>query len=259
MHKVSRSLLLAGVLAFGGLTAACDGDTTVTQPFIGVQSVTLTPPAATINVGSTIQLAVSVVADASTAKTVAYTSSSAAVATVDATGKVTGIGAGTATIIATSTADASKAAAAVITVIGVQTPGNPNPSIAINSVTDVNGNPVTLNNVNGQINVTVNTSGGGLIEVFLSSSCASNTIGANDVAVASQQATSTQPGTVTLSFNTAQLTAANQARFANGNYCIKTRLTNGTSVVVATNTVPLTLNNQNVFTATLAFASSPGT
>jgi hypothetical protein len=241
-------------MAFGGLAAACDSGTT-TVVNTGVQSITLTPPSATISVGSTIQLAVSVVADANTAKTVTYTTSAASVATVDATGKVTGVGSGTATIIATSTADASKAAASVITVTPIILV---NPSIAINSVTDVNGNPVTLGNVNGQINVTVNTSGGGLIEVFLSTSCASNTIAASDVAVASQQATSAQAGTVTLSFNTAQLTAANQARFANGNYCIKTRLTNGTSVVVATNTVPLTLNNANVFTATLAFASQTG-
>ena len=259
MHKVSRSLLLAGVLAFGGLTAACDnGTTTVVAPT--PVSVTLTPPSATIPVGTSIQLAVSVTADANTAKTVTYTSSSAAVATVDATGKVTGVGAGTATIIATSTADASKAAASVITVTG--TPIIVTPTIAINSVTDVNGVPVTLSNVSGQINaVTVNTSGGGLIEVFLSTSCTvEHHRRFTDVAVASQQATSAQPGTVTLSFNTAQLTAATPPapRFANGNYCVKARLTNGTQVVVATNTVPLTLNNANVFSGTLAFASMTG-
>jgi len=257
MHKVSRSLLLAGVLAFGGLTAACDnGSDTVIAPI--AVSVSLTPPSATIPVGTSIQLAVSVTADANTAKTVTYTSSAAGVASVDATGKVTGVSAGTATIIATSTADPSKAAASVITVTGAPTVVTP--TIAINSVTNVAGVPVTLSNVSGQINVTVNTSGGGLIEVFLSTSCTSNTIGATDVAVASQQATSAQPGTVTLSFNTAQLTTATPPapRFPNGNYCVKARLTNGTQVVVATNTVPLTLNNANVFGGTLAFASVTG-
>jgi hypothetical protein len=254
MQTVSRKLLLAGVLAFGGLTAAC-GDTVVQTPTpTGVQSVSVTPPTATIAAGTSIQLAVSVVADAATAKTVTWTTSSAAVATVDATGKVTGVGAGTATIIATSTADASKSAAAAITVTAIVLT---NPSIGINSVTDATGNPVQLNNVNGQINVTVNTSGGGLIEVFLSNVCTSNTIAATDVAVASQQATSAQAGTVTLSFNTAQI-AANAPRFPNGNYCVKARLTNGTSVVVATNTVPLTLNNANVFNGTLAFVSQTG-
>ena len=254
MHTVSRSLLLASVLAFGGLTAGC-GDTVVqTQVVTGVQSVTLTPTSATIAAGTSIQLAVAVVADASTAKTVTYSSSSNAVATVDATGKVTGVAAGTATILATSTADGTKAAASVITVTSIVLN---NPSIGINTVTDVNGTPVTLSNVNGQINVTVNTSGGGLIEVFLSSACTTNAIGATDLAVASQQATSAQPGTVTLSFNTAQV-AGNAPRFPNGQFCVKARLTNGTSVVIATNTVPLTLNNVNVFNGTLAFVSQTG-
>ena len=259
MHKVSRTLLLAGVLAFGTLTAACGDKVTVagnnTAP--GVTQIQVTPPSATIAAGTSIQLAVSVTADAATAKTVTYTSSNSAVATVDATGKVTGVAAGTATITATSTADASKAAAAFITVTGTTTTNNAG-SIDISTVTDLGGNPVNLSNVFGQVNVTVNTSGGGLIEVFLSQNCTTNTIASTDVAVATQQATSAQAGQVTLSFNTAQLTAANQARFANGNYCVKTRLTNGTSVVVATNTVPLTLNNVNVFRSTLTFASQTG-
>src|SRR5882672_2068161 len=98
MHKVSRSLLFAGVLAYGTLTAACGDKVELTQqgPPVGIQSITVTPPAASIAAGSTIQLAVAVVADATTAKTVAWTTSSAAVATVDATGKVTGVAQGTA-------------------------------------------------------------------------------------------------------------------------------------------------------------------
>ncbi|MES2177900.1 MAG: Ig-like domain-containing protein [Gemmatimonadota bacterium] len=122
MHKVSRSLLLVGVLAFGALAACGDGDTiltgspsTVTQT--GVSSITVSPPSASIATGTTITLAASVVTfDAVTAKTVTWSSSSAAVATVDATGKVTGVSAGSVTITATSTADASKASASAITV-----------------------------------------------------------------------------------------------------------------------------------------------
>ena len=53
-------------------------------------------------------------------------------ATVDATGKVTGVKAGNVTITATSTADPSKQAAAAVTVNGGPTVVNP--SIAINSV-----------------------------------------------------------------------------------------------------------------------------
>ncbi len=265
MQKVSRSLLLAGVLAFGTLVAACGDKVEVAAPVpaqTGIFSVTVSPSNATINVGATIQLAVSVTGDATTDKTVVWSSSSPAVATVDAAGKVTGVTAGTVTVTATSKADASKASAAAITVQAVSTPITVPPSIAINSVTTSASGisvPVNLSNVVGQIDITVNTSGGGLIEVFLSASCSTNTISASDgAAVASQSATSAQAGSVTLSVNTAQLTSANVPRFPNGNYCVKARLTNGATVVVATNTVPLTLNNINVFKATLSFASQTG-
>jgi hypothetical protein len=261
MQQVSRKLLVAAVLAFGTLTAACTdtAPSPVTPVVTGVTSVTVSPQNASINVGTSITLAASVSADASTAKTVTWTTSNAAVATVDQTGKVTGVTAGTVTIIATSTANSSMSAAAAIVVSAVTNPIVVQPSIAINTVFQ-GGTliPVNLSGAGGQFDVTVNTSGGGLIEVFLSSSCTTNTIGSTDVAVASQQATSAQAGTVTLSFNTAQLTASNAPRFPNGNYCIKARLTNGTATVVATNTTPVTLNNLNVFKGTLAFTSATG-
>jgi hypothetical protein len=257
MHKVSRTLLLAGVLAFGTLSAACGDTVNTTLPSVtGVSAVSVTPASATIQVGETIQLSTSVTADATTAKTVTYTSSNTAVATVDAAGKVTGVKAGTVSVNAVSTADASKSAAAAITVTAG--PVTQPATISINSVNDAAGAPVNLANVNGQVNVTVNTTGGGSIEVFLSPSanCASNTIAASDVSVASQAATSTSNGTVTLSFNTAQLSATNAAKFANGSYCVKARLTPTTgAAVIATNTVPFTLNNVNTYNATLAFAS----
>ena len=260
MHKVSRTLLLAGVLAFGTLTAACGDTVAVTSiaPFVGVQSVTVSPSNASINVGTSIQLSGSVLADASTAKTLNWTSSNAAVATVDQTGKVTGISGGTVTIVATSSVDASKSGAAAIVVTAPAVVITVPPSISINSVTGPTGLPVNLSATAGQIDITVNTSGGGLIEVFLSTNCTTNTISSTDTPVASQQATSAQAGQVTLSVNTAQLTASNTPRFVNGNYCIKTRLTNGTTQVVATNTTPITLANTSFYRATVSFASQTG-
>lgn len=263
MQQVSRKLLLAGVLAFGALTAACGDKVEIVGPPVvvdAVQSVTVSPSNATLAPGGTITLGLSVVTTGSAAKTVTWSSSNSAIASVDGTGKVTApttSPGGTVTILATSTVNTAVSGAAAIVVSATTPPIVVNPSIAINSVTDVFGNPVNLSNTNGQVNVSVNTSGGGLIEVFVSTSCATNTIGASDVSVATQQASSAQPGTVTLSFNTAQLITppGTAPRFPNGNYCIKARLTNGTAVVTATNTTPITLNNTNQFKAQIQFVS----
>ena len=267
MHQVSRTLLLAGVVAFGTLTAACGDKVTVSQvqPFVGVQSVTVTPANATIPAGTTIQLSASVLADASTAKTVTWSTSNAAVATVDATGKVTGstTTGGTVTIIATATADATKSGAAAIVVTG-PTPVTPAPipTVSIGSV-NAGGLPVNLANVNGQVDVTVNTSGGGTIDLYVSpaANCGTNAIATNDVKVATQVTSSPQAGAITLSFNTAALTG-NTPTFINGNYCIKSQLTsvNGgvTTKVVATNTTPITLNNASFYKAAIVFATVTG-
>ena len=261
MHTVSRKLLLAGVLAFGALTAACGDKVEIVgppAPVTGVTGVSVSPATATVQQGQSIQLSAIVTADAATAKTVTWASSNTAVATVDATGKVTGVTGGTVTITATSSADASKAAGSAVTVIGT-TPAAV-PTISIASVTDVNGNPVQLGNVNGQVNVTVNTSGGGTIDIYLApaANCGSSAIAANDVKVATQLTTSPQPGQITLSFNTAALTASNAPQFPNGNYCVKARLISGSQTVTAANTTPVTLNNVNVFRGSLSFASQTG-
>ncbi len=253
MHKVSRTLLLAGVLAFGGLTAACDDNTvTPVSGSTGVQSITLTPPSATITAGSTIQLAVSVVADASTAKTVTYTTSSSAVATVDATGKVTGVAAGTATIIATSTADASKAAASVITVTGsTPTLGN---TVAISTVNQGNA-PANLGNVAGQLDVTLFVTGPAA-QLDLIMNC-----GSGDVVVASQVTNGTQQNqsNITLSFNTANTgvitggvavpnATSTTPIFLNGNCVLKAKY--GTAT--AQNITPITLNNASFYRTAIA-------
>jgi hypothetical protein len=253
MHTVSRKLLLAGVLAFGTLAAACGDKVEVAGPSTGqtgVTSITLTPPAATIAAGSTIQLAVSVVADAATAKTVTYTTSSAAVATVDATGKVTGVATGTATIIATSTADATKAAASVITVSS----GPAGNTVAISTVQQ-GGAPANLGNVAGQLDVTLFVTGPAA-QLDLIMNC-----GGADVVVASQVTNGTQQNqsNVTLSFNTANtgvVTAgvavpsatSNTPIFLNGSCVLKAKY--GTAT--AANTIPITLNNASFYRTAIA-------
>jgi len=259
MHKFSRTLLLAGVLAFGTLSAACGDKVTVAGPggAAGVQLVTVTPPSATIAVGSSIILSGQVTADAASAKTVTWSSSDATVATVDQTGKVTGVKAGTASVTATSTADASKAASSVITVTSAGGPVLP--QVSISSVNQ-GGAPAILTNIAGQLDVTLLATGGaGTIELFLapSANCTSNTIAATDVKVAQQNTVSSQSGPITLSFNTAAV-VANKAQFVNANYCIKSRLTTATGTAVASNTVPLTLNNVNTVAVALSFASVTG-
>ena len=267
MHKVSRSLLLAGVLAFGTLTAACGDkvDVTTVGPITGVQSVTVTPPSATIAAGSTIQLATSVVADAATAKTVSWTTSAASVATVDATGKVTGVAAGTATIIATSTADASKAAASVITVTGGGSANTPN-TVAISSITQGGTQfPANLANVNGQLDVTLFVSGpAGTLNLIQNCTPNGATSTTGDVIVAQQVIAGSQnQSPVTLSYNTAATgTVTNGIAVVNpnsstpialnGNCVLKAQL--GTAV--ATNITPFTLNNANVFRAVTTFAKT---
>src|SRR4051812_41175041 len=111
VRKVTLTLLV-------GL-GSCTKDTPLVLPTPTVQSVSVVPTAAQLQVSQTTQLvaAVSVTGGAST--NVTWTSSNVAVATVAASGNaatVTGVGAGTATITATSASDATKSASATVTV-----------------------------------------------------------------------------------------------------------------------------------------------
>ncbi len=118
MSWVSRDTLIARVSAAGLVTAVAAGSAlviatsdgasgtaaiTVTAPTVA--SVSVTPSAATVETGKTVQLSVSVKDSAGTVlsgRTTSWTSSSTAVATVSAAGLVTAIASGTAAITATS-------------------------------------------------------------------------------------------------------------------------------------------------------------
>jgi uncharacterized protein YjdB len=110
--------------------AACGDDVSVTPPTpplpAGIASVTVVPAAVTIAVGEKVILQASVATTQGTgtpATTVTWSTANAAIATVAASGEVTGVAAGTTTIIATSTADASKKGAAAVTVRAPQIQG----------------------------------------------------------------------------------------------------------------------------------------
>ncbi len=135
MSWVSRDTLIARVSAAGLVTAVAAGSAlviatsdgasgtaaiTVTAPTVA--SVSVTPSAATVETGKTVQLSVSVKDSAGTVlsgRTTSWTSSSTAVATVSAAGLVTAIASGTATITATSD---GKSGTATVTVTAASAP-----------------------------------------------------------------------------------------------------------------------------------------
>jgi uncharacterized protein YjdB len=118
-RQLPRVVLLAIAAGFlancgGGCVGACEAPT---APVATVHSVTVTPTAASVTIGTTTTLAAAVTADAGVDQTVDWSSSASTIATV-ANGTVTGVSAGTATITARSRANATIAASAVVTVVG---------------------------------------------------------------------------------------------------------------------------------------------
>ncbi|WP_264564337.1 Ig-like domain-containing protein [Flavobacterium sp. N3904] len=82
---------------------------------VAVTGVAVSPTTATVAIGSTQQLSATLIPANATNQSVTWTSSNTAVASVNATGLVTGVAAGTSTITVT-TADGNKTATAAITV-----------------------------------------------------------------------------------------------------------------------------------------------
>ncbi len=97
----------------GGKTATCAVN--VKSAEIKVTGITITPNKLTINKGESKKLTVSITPENASNTNVTWTSNDPTIATVDATGKVTGIAKGNATIIAT-TEDGGKTAFCNVTV-----------------------------------------------------------------------------------------------------------------------------------------------
>ena len=96
-------------------TVAKQSPTITRAPFVPVTSVSVTPATASIAVAATRQLTASAL-PAEAAQNVTWSSASPAVATVSASGLVTGVSVGSAVITAASASDTTKANTAAITV-----------------------------------------------------------------------------------------------------------------------------------------------
>jgi hypothetical protein len=112
----------SGVFVLVSLLVAatgCQGGSSVTTPPSGVQSVTVSPPAASVTVGSQTTLSASVVVTGGASQYVNWSSSDVSIAQVAGAGltaTVTGVKAGLVTIRATSSQDVSKSGSAQLTV-----------------------------------------------------------------------------------------------------------------------------------------------
>lgn len=267
MQRVFR-LSLIGMLGIASLTACGDKVPSGPTGGGGVHSVTVTPPSANMNVGDKVTFAASVDAEGSD-RTVTWSSSNTAVATVDATtGAATAVAAGTASIIAKANADPNVQGAAVVTVAAGVAPtvtiGQINTTVCSTITGTCSSVPATLNNVANQLDVTLNVDAGTakLAGVDLILNCGKDTVVATqNLSSADLAPISAEDATapVTLSFNTAAFNSlTGTPAFKNGQCTIKAaaRLQNGT--VVASSTQQLTLNNVDFVSATLTTTPAAG-
>ncbi|MDF1503102.1 Ig-like domain-containing protein [Roseisolibacter sp. H3M3-2] len=178
--------IIASPAGVPSLTAAAT--ITVAPAGAFIQSITVTPNPVTLQTGQTQQLAANVQlqqnAPAGTARTVTYTSANNAVATVSATGLVTGVANGTTSIIVRSTADTAFQTVVPVTVrdaapvrITIANVTNQNTTQLVD-ITQPIGTNATGNNRTGSIFVTLNLDPGDAIvrrvDVFLTPAASPN-------------------------------------------------------------------------------------
>jgi hypothetical protein len=202
-------------------------------------------------------------ADSGKATTVTWTSSNTAVASVSATGLVTGVTAGTVGITACSTVNSSVCGAATV-IVAAPVPA----TISIQSITTGNlGTPVNINNVAGQIDVSLNFEPGSTpatsVELLL-----------DGVVVASQGFSSLEWGAlvakaveeggelakvvIVLSINTADFNlTTGVAKYFNGPRQLSARANLQGGSQVATPSQTLVFNNASGFLATMSTTNAP--
>ncbi|HPF61985.1 MAG TPA: Ig-like domain-containing protein [Gemmatimonadales bacterium] len=253
MLKLYRNFLMAGVVSLG--LAACGDDITVTEPpptppapeTPNITSFSVSPTSATIAPGTFVQASATLITKPGVTGAVTWASSNAAVATVDASGRIDALAEGTTVVTATATAGGQTATAAVGVTVRPILPAQ----VSIKSVTTGLTNlPVALNNVFGQIEVTLNFNPGeqlvDSVNVFIG----------NKRAAKQSFATSPAAGDIVLSINTANYVknvAAGTATvdYQNGATTISAAVYPRGSSATATNTIQIVLNNADGWAADL--------
>lgn len=256
MQRVFRSSLV-GLLTIAGLAACGDKVTvpppTTTVPSTVVHNVVVTPTSVAVAVGSSIILSAAVDADAGvTVRTVTWSSSDLTVATVDATGKVTGVKAGTVTIKAAATADPTVSGSALVTVGNVVSAA---PTVTIQSVNNTicglagcTSTPVPVQGAAGQLDVILNVEANGQVlkSVQATLKCGNDSLTqtqtVSDLAPVSAEAAASP---VTISINTAQFNATTGVPSLHNNAActISASATTAGGLQSAVNSQTLALNN----------------
>lgn len=175
----------------------------VASPVAVVTGVTVTPPAATLVVGQVITATATVQGTNSPSQAVTWSSLAPSIATVTGGGVVTGVANGVAVIKATSNANSTIAGTLSVTV------ATPQPAtISIQSITAGGLDaPITLSNVNGQIEVTLNVDNGAYTITKAQALVNGSTVLAEQIFASSSAnaAPEAVPSTIVLSLNTRQV------------------------------------------------------
>jgi hypothetical protein len=127
------------------------------------------------------------------------------------------------------------------------------PSLMIAGV-EQGGVPVDLSAAAGVFDVSFDSPAAGTLDLFLapSANCGSGTIAPGDSLVASEVVPANRVVPTVLTVNSWALNASTKPRFLNGGYCLKSRLTSGSTTVVAP-TVALTLANASRYSGVLTY------
>lgn len=247
-------------LAFAVLgAAACEDktDVVIPDPLPPALEIAVTPQTVDLKVGQNAQIVASVTGGAAGSdKSVTWASSNTSVATISANGNVvtvTGAAEGVATITATATADASVKAAAIVNVTPA---GGLPPSISIKSITTGATNlPVNINNVFGQIEITLNLdvpTGTTVSAVKLlanGTEIYSQTISGAELSVNDEAQSASE---LVASWNTADFdrtlpatVGTRQGKYKNGTTEIKAQVIGPQGTITATTSQTIVLNNTN--------------